>query len=235
MAEIRIIETKNKRAPLSDGEIIYSDGRTEKLEYGITEIAEKAYMDKSDIIRVVLPESLEKINDSAFFHCLNLESVTLPEGISEICFSAFSHCAALKDPLLPNSLQKISSFSFSCTSITELAIPDGIEEIECYAFFHCTELKKVYIPASITTFDTSAFKDCNVKDVYYGGSAEDWARINPKNAYFPNSTDAFVYDNIHYNSSREDYEAGITKKEEAEAPKAQPSIFQTIKNFLKNK
>ena len=242
MAEIQITETKNKRTAVADGEIFYSNGTSEKIEYGTAEIAVRAYMANNDVVRAVLPESVEKINDSAFFHCLNLESVTLPESISEICFSAFSNCTSLKSIRLPSFLKKIGSFAFGSTPITEIYIPDTVEEIESYAFFSCVELKKIYLPASVKIIDDSAFSHCTVAAVYYAGSEADWYGINAETVYNSAPSEIFSSADIHFNCTREQYETAkapevrSTEAKKEEVQKAQNNIFKTIKSFLqKNK
>jgi len=231
MDKINIIETKNKRSRILDGEIIYQNGNKEKIEYSISEIAEQAYMANDDIIGVVLPDSVTKICDSAFFHCTNLANVTIPDSVTDIGFSAFSHCAALKKITLPSCINKISSFAFSCTPLEEITIPEGVEGIDAYAFFHCSELKKIVIPASVKSIDSSAFTNCALlKNVYYKGSEKDWQSIN---LYSYNSAPSsiFPFSEIHYNGMEES--AAAEEKNKVQSPKI--GLLQTIKSFLQKK
>jgi hypothetical protein len=232
MDTINIIETKNKRTLIKDGKIVYKSGKEDTLEYGISEIAEQAYMANDDIIRAVLPDSVEKICDSAFFHCQNLESVTLPETLTEIGFSAFSHCSVLKSIELPFGITKIPSFGFSCTPLEEISVPDGVEEIDSYAFFHCTELKKIILPASLKIIDDSAFKDClMLSEVYYAGSRQDFHMIYINGVGFISPENIFGTAKIHYSGEAE----SVAQEKTSEPTPAKSGIFGAIKNILRKK
>ena len=220
MDNTAIIETKNKRASLADGEIIYRNGLTEKIEYGITEIEEKTYSANDDIVCVVLPESVTKICQHAFFHCTNLKSITLPDSVEEICFGAFSHCASMTSIKLPNGITKIPSFCFSPIPITEITIPESVEEIDSFAFFHCMELKKIYLPKGIKIINDTAFLNCILSDVYYNGSKDDWEQ-----RHYEKLNDIFAGAKIYYN--------GTAEEKTKTAP--QNGLFQSIKNLFGKK
>ncbi|MCD8161783.1 MAG: leucine-rich repeat domain-containing protein, partial [Clostridiales bacterium] len=60
-----------------------------------------------------------------------------------------------------------------------VTIPDTVTTIGDYAFYDCTGLTALAIPASVTAIGYEAFYGCeNLTDVYYAGSAEDWAAID---------------------------------------------------------
>ena len=62
----------------NNGKAVYTDGRVQVLEYGITEIDKSTFEDIENLVSVVLPGSIEKIKHTPFFGCKKLESVVLP-------------------------------------------------------------------------------------------------------------------------------------------------------------
>ena len=73
---------------------------------GVTELIGWCCVGNNKVTSVVLPESVVKIGEVAFYKCKNLSSVTLPQGIMEIGDSAFAECPKLTVIDIPDGLQK---------------------------------------------------------------------------------------------------------------------------------
>lgn len=106
---------------------------------------------------VTLPNSLKKINSSAFNieeGCLS--SVDFGTGIEEIGTAAFAY-AGLKEIVLPESLKKIGSYAFANNkNIKKLDLGSGVEEIGDHAFYECNILS-VTIPDFVEKIGEKAF------------------------------------------------------------------------------
>ena len=57
-------------------------------------------------------------------------------------------------------------------------IPDGTDTITDMAFGSAQNLCSVFIPTSVTKMKTYPFLISNIKELYYGGSREEWEKIN---------------------------------------------------------
>ena len=80
----------------------------------VTEIADQAFEDLSDLETVVIPPNIKRIGDFAFNRCNCLESVTFSEGLTTLGKCAFANCASLKTVHLPDSLTTIGDYVFYC-------------------------------------------------------------------------------------------------------------------------
>lgn len=82
------------------------------LEEGLTEIPDSTFSE-SDIVEVVLPSTITKIEDGAFYNCTNLKRINLGDNLNFVDESAFKGCVSLEELYLGHSFQTsyVSSFS----------------------------------------------------------------------------------------------------------------------------
>ena len=93
------------------------DGKT------VVEIAPLAFMG-SKITSFFLPNCIETIEQSAFMNCTELKKVVLNEGLKEIGPSAFEGCESLSDVNLPDSLENLYYYAFvGCKALKSITIP----------------------------------------------------------------------------------------------------------------
>lgn len=111
--------------------------------------------------RLVIPEGVVLIRDSAFAKCAGIKSVIFPKSLVTIGYRAFNLCAGLISLMLPSSVTSIERSAFyGCTSLTSLIIPESVVSIGINAFRECSGLTTVTIPDSVTTIGYEAFKAC---------------------------------------------------------------------------
>lgn len=97
---------------------------------GVEIIGDSAFCG-SGIAGVVLPQSLKRIENYAFFNCYEMEEIDIPDQVEWIGDYAFAACK-LKEIRLPSGLQWIGDGAFdfyysSCPD--ELVIPSGVRRI----------------------------------------------------------------------------------------------------------
>ena len=105
----------------------------------------------------VLGEKLRVIAKSAYCAC-EIERAIIPDTVQAIDQAAFFRCRNLKEVQLPASLKYIGPSAFnSCVNLTEVVLPEGVATIDNRAFAFCPKLKRVVVPATVETIDEGAF------------------------------------------------------------------------------
>lgn len=94
------------------------------------------YLNGNLITDLIIPDSVTRISDYAFWECSSLTSVTIPNSVTEIGSSAFERCFSLTSVTIGNSVTEIGSSAFYvCINLKELTLPESVTEIGSDAFW----------------------------------------------------------------------------------------------------
>ena len=111
---------------------------------------------------LVLPDSVTRIGNYAFYGCSSLTSITIPDSVTSIGNSAFSGCSGLTSIIIPDSVTSIGGDAFwGCSGLTSIIIPDSVTSIGGGAFRGCSGLTSIIIPDSVTSIGYRAFYGCS--------------------------------------------------------------------------
>ena len=106
---------------------------------GVYKIPLSAFHEKTTLIKCVLPDKLERIEDDAFTATSLTGTVQLPEGLKYVA-------------------------GFGGTKITNVQFPSTLEEIGLGAFIDCTSLMcEISLPASLKKIGGAAFQNSAIK------------------------------------------------------------------------
>ncbi|MDO5571431.1 MAG: leucine-rich repeat domain-containing protein [Bacteroidales bacterium] len=120
-----------------------------QIIFSINTISSEIFQQSENLISVILPPSVEKIDRSAFRFCVNLESVSLPLDCKIIGEYAFFNCSKLThiESYYQNDYCRIT------------AIGD-------YAFSGIGQLDYLILPNELTYFNSHSLLGFNVKNLY---------------------------------------------------------------------
>lgn len=120
---------------------------------GVKKIAEAAFI-SCHIKSVKFPDSLDLIENRAFFCCDELESIDFGNSIVSIggmySESAFSYCKSLKQVTLPPQIKDIGERAFiNCINLSSVTLNEGLLFIGESAFSNNKALTEINIPATV--------------------------------------------------------------------------------------
>jgi hypothetical protein len=115
---------------------------------GLTEVSKYTFTGCEDLIRIVIPQNVNIIDEHAFANCTNLARITLNTSLTTIGIYAFGNCSSLKTITIPSSVTTIRGSAFYLCKIlstiycTPTTPPTGLDN---YTF---ETTCKIYVPLS---------------------------------------------------------------------------------------
>ena len=142
------------------------------------------------ITDVVIPESVDTIQSSAFYNCSDIRSLTLHDDITDIFGEPFLGCDSIQSiTIITSSIEKYCQNALNYKlyngglphskrkiiingqEVTSLVIPESVNVIDKHSFYNCTALTSLALPKSIEWINGSAFYGCeNLEAIYQTSS-----------------------------------------------------------------
>ncbi len=170
------VDGGNQSFSSEDGVLYTKDGKTllyypskkEDESYTVKEgtelIGAYAFYQNCLLKRLILPEGVKTVEESAFGNCDMLEEVRLAEGLRVIGDYSFSNCYKLKSLVLPDSVSSIGKGAFHSTGLTDLKLGKGLLSIGELAFFG-TEIRELYIGTGVTHIGNRALSSSALEKI----------------------------------------------------------------------
>lgn len=131
----------------------------------VKDVASCAFYGVTTLTEIILPESVGKIGQYAFYGCSSLAAIDI-KNVTEVPAYAFSGCSSLKSVTM-NSVTVIGAHAFekcafgkNLAGVKPLNLPAALAKIGEYAFSECASLEEVNFGGSISVIPSYAFNGC---------------------------------------------------------------------------
>lgn len=141
-------KTKNYTGDIVIPESVSYQGNT----YTVTTIDEEAFYGDTDITSIVIPPTIDYIDESAFSNCSNLDIVYIT-SIESWLNIGFDNATA-------NPLANANHLYIDGKEVNDIAVPYGTTVIDDYAFYSFRGLKTITFPNTLEWIYLRAFANC---------------------------------------------------------------------------
>lgn len=136
------------------------DGKT------VTRIMEYAFYGNLTVKNVSMPNSIKKIDRTAFRCCTSLASINLSTALEEIDIEAFSNCFDLTSIEIPSGVKKLEHDTFyQCEKLENVTFNEGLEWLDG-AFKKCKNLGTIVLPSSLRKLTNDEFVGSIINSLY---------------------------------------------------------------------
>ena len=99
---------------------------------GVTEVGSYAFAGSS-IRKIVLPNSLQEMQEHVFSDCPNLETVVFGNNLTRVSTYCFYNCPSLKHITIPDSLNYVPfGFVENCENLESITLHNNVTTIEYF-------------------------------------------------------------------------------------------------------
>lgn len=128
------------------------------LPLSVQTIEEKAFFE-ADVKEVEILGNVTELKNSCFHSCKKLEKVILPSTLEKVDDYAFYRCEKLTDMRLPDKVTSIGNYAFDyCFAIQEFYIPASLESIGYGALDEMKGLKRFTLSSNQKNY--AVYDDC---------------------------------------------------------------------------
>lgn len=157
-------EPKETPTPEPTREPTYSTSADDYLyEKGSGGIVLQKYMGDADVVMIpaeIDGEAVKRIKDACFENHTEILKVVLPDSMRTIDYKAFQGCSHLRELEINDGLYEIGGWAFAHTALTGVKLPDSVKKLGYGAFYGCSHLKEVVLSPSIWMLGENTFHNC---------------------------------------------------------------------------
>ena len=132
-------------------------------EKGSGGIVLQKYMGDADVVMVpaeIDGEAVKRIKDACFENHTEILKVVLPDSMRTIDYKAFQGCSHMRELEINDGLYEIGGWAFAHTALTEVKLPDSVKKLGYGAFYGCSHLKEVVLSPYIWMLGENTFHNC---------------------------------------------------------------------------
>ena len=137
----------------------------------VVSIGESFVSLKSGIKKVIIPDTVKNIGNSAFNTCYDLEELNLPKSLETIGDFALINSTKLTRITAPDGcaftvkqgavFDKALTTLYTAPQTSELELPQTLKTIMPYAFYYNNNIKKIAVPSGVTEIGEGTFGNCD--------------------------------------------------------------------------
>ena len=201
---------------------------------------------RSNVMNIVLPDSLTSIGSMAFFGFDKVETVTIPDSVETIEIYAFGMCTSLKKIVLSQNLTSIDAKAFDkCASLQTLTVSPAnikytandkmlLSKDGKKLYLAAPAIKKVNIPKGVESLENEAMVSSYANEINIPATVKKMSRdalsinnaakvnINKKNKVFVKKNDGI------YNKNTGELACIIVDKDKVVIPEKVKVINENI-------
>ena len=138
-------QTEIRSAILNEG--LETLGQYQSNVWGEIMMRCRGVFDSTELRKVKLPSTLQRLEDYVFARCRSLREVVFGEksALEYIGKYTFRCCDSLRSITLPEGLKTINENAFRSSGLEEVTLPGTLKEVNYDAFKDCANLKIVYV------------------------------------------------------------------------------------------
>ncbi len=136
----------------------YTNLKSITIPSSVTNISPHTFSYCENLSEVSICEGIKSIGEHAFYYCSNIKTIILPESLEIIDDNAFEH-SGLNNVNIPGNVYYIGYSAFYDTKLSSVTIPASVINIGNSAFSKCPNLEIIIVDENNPEYDSR--NNCN--------------------------------------------------------------------------
>ena len=151
------------------------------LPTDIKEIGKQAFAEHAGLQTVVIPRTVEVIEERAFDCCPDLKHVLIDGGVRAMGPGVFLGCKSLESAEFLGTLEEIPAETFKfCKELGYVRLPKGLRKIRESAFYECSRLYLIELMDTLQEIESYAFYHSIYQFLYHGTRRNWWFGVTKR-------------------------------------------------------
>ncbi len=142
--------------------IIYMDDWVARGDSQIKVWSDGLFLNMEGLVYCELPniKTFTTVPVDTFENCINLEGVSFPESITKVEDSAFMGCSSLENIQISSHIENIGNYAFASSGVINPVLPETLTTIGNGAFSGCENITEINWPETLTSIPEAIFENC---------------------------------------------------------------------------
>ncbi|MDO4491253.1 MAG: leucine-rich repeat protein [Lachnospiraceae bacterium] len=135
----------------------------------VTVVGEGAFFNRTRICRILLPDTITRIENGAFENCASLTEFVMPDSVTFLGEYVFAKAIGLEKVTISSSLEELPTQTFyGCVGLTEFTVPENIRRLGDAAFAGCTNMQRITLHNGIEGIGAGCFDEICLEEFRTG-------------------------------------------------------------------
>lgn len=143
----------------------------------VTRLGPKSFTCMEGLTKATLPDSVRRIDSTAFYGCANLAAVEMTGSVLTIGDYAFAACPALTDVRLSNSITSIGDYAFwNDAALSQIDLPAALVRLGKKSLYG-TGITRIVLPDALCEIGAQVWND-DISEIITGENAATFSMLD---------------------------------------------------------
>jgi len=136
------------------------NSKTLNIPNTVIKINDSAYSYNYNLEEIIIPKNIKVLESWVFSCCEKVSKVELNDNIEIIETGVFNNCINITSITIPAKVKTLYATFMGCFNLEKVVLPNELEELFGDVFINCCNLNTIILPPNLKKIGTQTFNNC---------------------------------------------------------------------------